>query len=41
MKFEQAARFRDQLQAVQLVVEGQKLAMKVKGEQDVIAFTAD
>ena len=41
MKFEQAARFRDQLQAVQSVVEGQKLAMKVKGEQDVIAFASD
>jgi excinuclease ABC subunit C len=41
MKFEQAARFRDQLQSVQLVVEGQQLAMKVKGEQDAIAYAAD
>jgi excinuclease ABC subunit C len=41
MKFEQAARFRDQLQAVQSVVEGQKIAMKVKGEQDAIAYSAD
>ncbi len=41
MKFEQAARFRDQLKAVQTVVEGQKIAMKVRGEQDVIAYAAD
>jgi excinuclease ABC subunit C len=41
MKFELAARFRDQLQAVQLVVEGQQIAMKVQGEQDVIAYAAD
>jgi len=41
LDFERAARFRDQLQAVQDVVEGQSIAMKVKGEQDVIAFHAD
>ena len=41
LDFERAARFRDQLQAVQAVVEGQNIAMKVKGEQDAIAFAAD
>ena len=41
LNFEQAARFRDQLQAVQDVIEGQSIAMKVRGEQDVIAFAAD
>jgi excinuclease ABC subunit C len=41
LHFEQAARFRDQLQAVQDVVEGQNIAMKVRGEQDVVAFAAD
>jgi excinuclease ABC subunit C len=41
LNFEQAARFRDQLQAVRDVVEGQSIAMKVKGEQDVIAFASD
>jgi excinuclease ABC subunit C len=41
LDFERAARFRDQLQAVQYIVEGQSIAMKVKGEQDAIAFAAD
>ncbi len=41
LKYEQAAHFRDQLQAVEAVVEGQKIAMKVRGEQDVIAYAAD
>jgi excinuclease ABC subunit C len=41
LDFERAARFRDQLKAMQAVVEGQKIAMKVKGEQDAIAFAAD
>ena len=40
LNFEQAARFRDQLQAVQDVIEGQSIAMKVKGEQDAIAYAA-
>jgi excinuclease ABC subunit C len=39
--FETAARFRDQLRAVNDVVEGQNIAMKVKGEQDAIAFATD
>ncbi len=41
LDFERAARFRDQLKAVESVVEGQNIAMKVKGEQDAIAFAAD
>jgi excinuclease ABC subunit C len=41
MDFEKAARLRDQIQAVEQVVEGQRIAARVKGEQDVIAFEAD
>jgi len=41
MDFEKAARLRDQIQAVEQVVEGQRIATKVKGEQDVIAFKQD
>ena len=41
MDFEKAARLRDQVQAVEQVVEGQRIAAKVKGEQDVIAFEGD
>jgi excinuclease ABC subunit C len=41
LNYEQAARFRDQLQAVKDVVEGQSIALKVKGEQDVIAYATD
>jgi excinuclease ABC subunit C len=40
LDFERAARFRDQIQAVQDVVEGQQIAMTLKGEQDVIAFAS-
>jgi len=36
--YEQAARYRDQLKAITAVVEGQSIAMKVRGEQDAIAF---
>ncbi len=36
--YESAARFRDQLQAVSAVIEGQRIAMKVRGEQDAVAF---
>ncbi len=38
LNFEQAARLRDQIQGVANVIEAQKFAAKVKGEQDVIAF---
>jgi len=41
LDFERAARLRDQIQAVEQVVEGQRIATKVKGEQDVIAFAGD
>ncbi len=41
MDFEKAARLRDQIQAVEAVVEGQRIATKTRGEQDVIAFSAE
>jgi excinuclease ABC subunit C len=41
MDFEKAARLRDQIQAVEQVIEGQRIAARVRGEQDVIAFKAD
>ena len=41
MDFEKAARLRDQIQAVVEVVEGQRIAAKTKGEQDVIAFAQE
>jgi excinuclease ABC subunit C len=41
LSFEKAARIRDQLQAIDRVVEGQKIATTTSGEQDVIAFAPD
>ncbi|MFC1916645.1 excinuclease ABC subunit UvrC [Chloroflexota bacterium] len=41
LDFEKAALLRDQIQAVERVVEGQRIATTVKGEQDVIAFAHD
>jgi len=41
LDFEKAALFRDQIQAVEKVIEGQKIATTVRGEQDVIAFASD
>ncbi len=41
MDFERAARLRDQIQAVTAVVEGQRIATKTRGEQDVIAFVTE
>jgi excinuclease ABC subunit C len=41
LDFEKAARLRDQIQAVERVVEGQRIATTVKGEQDAIAFAGD
>ncbi|MBA7646074.1 UvrABC system protein C [subsurface metagenome] len=41
LDFEKAALLRDQLQAVNRVVEGQRIAATVRGEQDVIAFAQD
>jgi excinuclease ABC subunit C len=38
LDFEKAALLRDQIQALEKVIEGQRIAAKVQGEQDVIAF---
>ncbi|OGO18455.1 MAG: excinuclease ABC subunit C [Chloroflexi bacterium RBG_16_50_11] len=39
--FESAARIRDQLQALHEVIEGEKVAAVIRGEEDVIAFVQD
>jgi len=41
LDFEKAALLRDQIQAVKRVIEEQKSASTVRGEQDVIAFASD
>ena len=41
LEFEKATLLRDQIQAVNRVVEGQRIATTVRGEQDVIAFAED
>ncbi len=41
LDFERAAAIRDQIQAIEQVIEGQKIAFPVSGEQDVIAFAAE
>ena len=41
LDFEKAALLRDRIRAVRQVIEGQRLATKVRGEQDVIAFVQD
>jgi len=41
LEFEKAALLRDQIQAIHKVIEGQRIAATVKGEQDVIAFAQD
>ena len=38
LQFEKAALLRDQINAIGSVIEGQKIAIKVKGEMDVIAM---
>jgi excinuclease ABC subunit C len=38
LEFERAALLRNQMKAIEQVIEGQKLAAAVKGDQDVIAF---
>jgi len=38
LQFEKAALLRDQIQATETVIEGQKIAVTVMGEQDVIAL---
>ncbi len=41
LDFEKAARLRDRIQAVEGVIEGQRIATTVRGEQDTIAFSQD
>jgi excinuclease ABC subunit C len=41
LEYEKAALLRDQIKAVKEVINWQKLATKVKGEQDVIAFAQE
>jgi len=41
LEFEKAALIRDQIQAIHKVIEGQRIAATVRGEQDVIAFAQD
>ena len=41
MDFEKAALLRDQIQAIHKVIEGQRIAATVRGEQDVIAFAQE
>ena len=41
LDFEKAALLRDRIRAVREVIEAQKLAARVSGEQDVIAFAGD
>ena len=38
LNFEKAALLRDQIQAMDRVIEGQRIATRVRGEEDVIAF---
>jgi excinuclease ABC subunit C len=41
LQFEKAALLRDQINAVEKVIEGQKIAITLKGEQDVIGLAQD
>jgi excinuclease ABC subunit C len=41
MDFEKAARIRDQIQALHEVIEGEKIAAVIRGEEDVIAFVQE
>ncbi|MFC1928149.1 excinuclease ABC subunit UvrC [Chloroflexota bacterium] len=41
LDFEKAALLRDQIQAIDRVIEGQRIATTVRGEQDVIAFARE
>jgi len=40
-QFEKAALLRDQIQAIERVIEGQRIAVTLKGEQDIIALAQD
>ncbi len=41
LEFEKAALLRDQIQAIDKVIEGQRIATTVRGEQDIVAFAED
>jgi excinuclease ABC subunit C len=41
LDFEKAALYRDQIEAINEVIEGQRIAASVKGEQDVVAFAQE
>ncbi len=41
LQFEKAALLRDQIQAIEKVIEGQKIAIKLQGEKDVIGMAQD
>jgi len=41
LNFEKAARLRDRIEAVERVIEGQRIATTVRGELDAIAFAQD
>jgi len=41
LEFERATLLRDQIQAINKVIEGQRIAATVRGEQDAIAFVQD
>lgn len=41
MDFETAAKLRDQAQAIHEVIEGEKIAAVIRGDEDVIAFVQD
>ena len=41
MDYEKAALIRDQIDAINQVIEGEKIAATIRGEQDVIAFIQD
>ena len=41
MEFEKAARLRDQIQAMHEIIEGEKSAAIIRGEEDIIAFILD
>jgi excinuclease ABC subunit C len=41
MDYERAAQLRDQIHAIHEVIEGEKIAAVIRGEEDVIAFVTD
>ena len=41
LQFERAALLRDQIEAIERVIEGQKIAIRLQGEKDVIALAQD